>query len=43
MEAAYEPGSKEPPQHYHPLQEEDFIILKGQMTVRMQGKDYDLT
>src|SRR4030095_7089094 len=38
MEASYRPYSKEPPSHYHPYQEEDFIILKGQMTVRLEGK-----
>jgi mannose-6-phosphate isomerase-like protein (cupin superfamily) len=38
MEAAYRPYSKEPPPHYHPHQEEDFTILKGQMTVRIEGK-----
>jgi quercetin dioxygenase-like cupin family protein len=38
MEASYRPYSKEPPSHYHPYQEEDFIIVKGQMTVRIEGK-----
>ena len=38
MEASYRPYSKEPPPHYHPYQEEDFIIVKGQMTVRIEGK-----
>jgi quercetin dioxygenase-like cupin family protein len=38
MEASYRPYSKEPPPHYHPFQQEDFMILKGQMTVRLQGK-----
>jgi quercetin dioxygenase-like cupin family protein len=38
MEASYRPYSKEPPPHYHPYQEEDFIIIKGQMTVRLEGK-----
>ena len=37
MEAAYQPASKEPPQHYHPLQEEEFTIVKGEMTVRIDG------
>ena len=32
MDASYRPYSKEPPPHYHPSQEEDFMILKGQMT-----------
>ncbi len=38
MEVSYRPYSKEPPPHYHPCQAEDFMILKGQMTVRLQGK-----
>jgi quercetin dioxygenase-like cupin family protein len=38
MEASYRAYSKEPPQHYHPYQEEDFIIVKGQMTARLDGK-----
>lgn len=38
MEASYRPYSKEPPPHYHPHQEEDFEIIKGQMTVRLEGK-----
>jgi uncharacterized cupin superfamily protein len=38
MEAVYYPHSKEPPQHYHPFQEEDFKILEGQMTVRMEQR-----
>jgi quercetin dioxygenase-like cupin family protein len=38
MEASYRPYSKQPPPHYHPYQEEDFMIIKGQMTVRLDGK-----
>jgi mannose-6-phosphate isomerase-like protein (cupin superfamily) len=38
MEASYRPFSKEPPPHYHPYQEEDFTIIKGKMTVRLEGK-----
>lgn len=38
MEASYRPYSTEPPLHYHPHQDEDFTIIKGQMTVRMGGK-----
>ena len=38
MEASYRPYSKEPPPHYHLYQEEDFVIIKGQMTVRLDGK-----
>lgn len=37
MESVYAAGSKEPPPHYHPCQAEDFTILDGEMTVRMNG------
>lgn len=35
MEATYNSFSKEPAAHYHPFQVEDFIILSGQLTVRI--------
>lgn len=35
MEATYNSHSKEPAAHYHPFQVEDFTILSGQLTVRM--------
>ena len=38
MEALYRPYSREPPAHYHPHQDEFFVIIKGQMTVRLEGK-----
>ena len=38
MEATYDGNSKEPPQHYHPNQEEYFTIISGEMTVRMNGQ-----
>ena len=38
MEASYRPFSEEPPSHYHPCQHEVFMIIKGQMTVRLKGK-----
>ncbi len=38
MEATYSAHSKEPAAHYHPYQLEDFTILSGEMTVRMDGK-----
>lgn len=37
MEARYDPQSKEPAPHYHPHQAEDFTIVSGSMTVRMDG------
>jgi quercetin dioxygenase-like cupin family protein len=38
MEASYSAGSKEPPQHYHPSQEEEFTIIRGEITVRIDGE-----
>ena len=37
MEVSYRSHSKEPPPHYHPFQAEDFTVISGQMTVRMNG------
>ncbi|MBX7107579.1 MAG: cupin domain-containing protein [Chitinophagales bacterium] len=38
MEATYNSHSKEPAAHYHPFQVEDFTVLSGQLTVRMDGQ-----
>lgn len=38
MEATYHAGSKEPPAHYHPQQEEDFLVLSGELTVKITGE-----
>ena len=38
MEATYNTHSKEPAAHYHPLQAEDFTVLSGQLTVRIDGQ-----
>jgi quercetin dioxygenase-like cupin family protein len=35
MEASYEPGSVEPPEHFHPSQDERFEILAGTMEARI--------
>ena len=35
MEATYNSQSKEPAAHYHPFQVEDFTVLSGQLTVRI--------
>lgn len=37
MEAVYAPHSREPFAHYHPAQEEDFTIMEGQLSVRVNG------
>jgi quercetin dioxygenase-like cupin family protein len=33
MEAEWQPGSTEPPPHYHPNQDEHFEVLEGELTV----------
>ena len=38
MESNFSPNSKEPPSHYHPHQEEDFTVLSGELTVRINGE-----
>jgi len=38
MESTFDPDSKEPPPHYHPYHEEDFTVLSGQLTVRMNSR-----
>jgi mannose-6-phosphate isomerase-like protein (cupin superfamily) len=38
MESIYETNSVEPPPHYHPKQEEDFLVLEGELMVRVDGK-----
>ena len=43
MESTYHSQSKEPPPHYHPYQEEDFTVIEGELTVRIDGKLRKLT
>ncbi len=38
MESTFSPHSKEPPIHYHPYQTEDFVVLKGEIKVRLDGQ-----
>jgi quercetin dioxygenase-like cupin family protein len=38
MESSFRAHSKEPPPHYHPYQKEDFTIVSGELTVRMDGR-----
>jgi quercetin dioxygenase-like cupin family protein len=37
METTYRGHSKEPVAHYHPSQDEDFKVLQGEVTVRLDG------
>ena len=37
MEATYQPRSMEPLAHYHPQQEEEFTVLSGALTVKING------
>jgi quercetin dioxygenase-like cupin family protein len=38
MESSLRGHSTEPPLHYHPYQEETFLVLNGQLTVRLNGR-----
>ncbi len=38
MESTYEANSVEPAEHYHPYQEEDFTVLKGELTIKLRGE-----
>ncbi|PSR51893.1 cupin domain-containing protein [Adhaeribacter arboris] len=38
METTYNAHSKEPAAHYHPYQVEDFKVLAGKLTVRLDGQ-----
>jgi quercetin dioxygenase-like cupin family protein len=38
MESVYLAQSKEPASHYHPRQEEDFLVLEGELTVAINGQ-----
>jgi quercetin dioxygenase-like cupin family protein len=38
MESIYPSRSKEPIPHYHPFQKEDFEVLIGELTVRIEGE-----
>ena len=38
MESTYFSHSKEPPPHYHPYQEEDFTVLSGEISIRINGR-----
>ena len=37
IESGFAPHSLEPPLHYHPYQFEDFTILEGELTVKING------
>lgn len=38
LESTFAPHSKEPVAHYHPQQDEDFRVLRGELTVRLDGR-----
>lgn len=43
METTYNAYSTEPAPHYHPYQTEDFVVLKGEVSVRINGNVKILT
>jgi quercetin dioxygenase-like cupin family protein len=38
MESVFQPHSTEPVPHYHPLQQEYFTVLEGEISVRIHGQ-----
>lgn len=38
MESTLRAGSSQPPAHFHPQQVEDFTVLAGELTVRIEGE-----
>lgn len=38
IESTYLTKSKEPPAHYHPVQEEWFEVLEGELSIRLDGR-----
>ena len=38
MESTYRAHSKAPAAHYHPYQEEDFVVVTGEVTVSIRGQ-----
>lgn len=38
MESTWRGNSQEPMGHYHPLQDEDFTVLQGELTVKLNGE-----
>lgn len=38
MEATYNAHSKEPAPHYHPSQNEEFTVISGELSVKIDGK-----
>ena len=42
MESIYHNRSREPVPHYHPKQAEDFVVLEGELTVKINGDEKKL-
>ena len=38
MEASWQPHSQKPPDHYHPFQEEQFEVITGELTIKIDGQ-----
>jgi hypothetical protein len=43
VEAVLQPGKDAPAEHYHPIQEEHFLVLEGTLHVRIDGEERDLS
>ncbi|MBA3527882.1 MAG: cupin domain-containing protein, partial [Propionibacteriaceae bacterium] len=42
METTYRAGGPQAPEHYHPLQEEHFVVLEGAVGVVVDGRERQL-
>jgi len=42
LDCIIKPGGQGPPEHYHPHQEERFIVLAGAFTIRIAGRETTL-
>lgn len=42
VEATYSAEGEPPPKHYHPSQDERFVVLEGQISVRVEGEESEL-
>lgn len=41
VEVTYAPGGSAPPKHLHPVQDERFAVLEGELRTRVGGKESD--
>jgi len=42
LEVTWAPGGEEPPKHFHPVQDESFEVLEGDLVARVGGEEREL-